>query len=83
MIIHGYNSQRNEAQLLDLHTQAKKYQHVSLYGASNIPPFGTHHSKMMLLFYDKGLLGIPMGLVHACTPSDTVLPELISSASSF
>jgi tyrosyl-DNA phosphodiesterase-1 len=53
MIVYG--SKRDGMATKEMQNQTKDYPNVRLVGAQLVDPFGTHHSKMMFLRYDRGL----------------------------
>ncbi|KAK3324704.1 tyrosyl-DNA phosphodiesterase-domain-containing protein [Cercophora scortea] len=53
-VVHGF-WKREDANRLALQTQASRYPNVSLHAAFLPEMFGTHHSKMMILFRHDGM----------------------------
>jgi hypothetical protein len=53
MLVHGGKNEELMSQLDDPH--AERYKNISYFQAPNIGQYGTHHTKMMLLFYTTGM----------------------------
>ena len=50
-----YGSKRDGLATKEMQREVKDYPNIKIFGAQIFDAFGTHHSKMMLLRYDKGL----------------------------